>query len=296
MKAAGAIAIAVLVCSLSGCTRSNVPPVAAAPAQPAVAATPPPAVPAPEVFTATAPLVTENQVELASQRAGVVAQVLVEVGQHVKKGQLLARLDDRQLRAELESQQAKAASIDADLKNWSALVKVAEADERRADGMWEAQLITKEALDHAKYKTVASRYEAEREGENLRHAQQAAVALDLELAKTRIVAPFDGVVARRYVRTGQKVADNDRLFWLVGGTPLKVHFMLPERMLERVRVGSSVQLAAVALPEQKAEATIVALSPVVDPGTGTLEAIAQLQHPAPQMRLGMTVQLSIPAR
>ena len=65
----------------------------------------------------------------------------------------------------------------------------------------------------------------------LTNAQAAERSLELEKEKTRITAPFDGIVARRYVRVGQKVAISDRLFWVTAVAPLEVKFTLPERFL-----------------------------------------------------------------
>ena len=62
----------------------------------------------------------ENQIELAAQRDGVVAEVFVETGAPVKKGPILAKLDDRQLTADKDAAAAKARSTEADLKNWEA--------------------------------------------------------------------------------------------------------------------------------------------------------------------------------
>ena len=83
-------------------TASPVNVAAAAPAQPAPMSTASVAAP-PDTYTATGPIVVENQVDVAAQREGVVTEILVEPGTRVRKGQLLARLDDRQLAADLEA-------------------------------------------------------------------------------------------------------------------------------------------------------------------------------------------------
>ncbi|MGO9086652.1 MAG: biotin/lipoyl-binding protein [Terriglobales bacterium] len=107
---------------------------AAAPApQPASVATP--AVPADDGYTASGPIVVENQVDVAAQRGGVVVQILAEPGTRVSKGQLLAKLDDRQLLSDLEAARAKTASTEDDLNNWKAEAQVLEADYQRARKM-----------------------------------------------------------------------------------------------------------------------------------------------------------------
>ncbi|MGH9651256.1 MAG: efflux RND transporter periplasmic adaptor subunit, partial [Terriglobales bacterium] len=144
---------------------------------------------------ASGPIVVENQVDVAAQRDGVVARINVDAGVMVRKGQLLATLDDRQIAADKEAADAKVRSAVADLKGWEGEVKVLKADLERAEKRWEAQLITKQDLEHARFKVEADEYEVERARENLRSAQATARSLDLELEKTRILVPFDGVVA-----------------------------------------------------------------------------------------------------
>ena len=180
--------LAALALFLVGCSDSK--PTVAAGALTASASTLPPPQPAPEFFTASGPLVVENQIDVASEREGVVAKVMAEPGLRVKKGQLLAQLDDRQLSADLEAARAKTGSAEADLKNWQAEAKVLESDYQRAQKMWDAQLITKEQLEHARYKAESDQWDVKRAHDLLTNAQATARSTELELEKTRIRAPI----------------------------------------------------------------------------------------------------------
>ena len=276
-------------------TASASAPASAASTQPQL---PPPATSATpaeaeEEFVASGPIVVENQVDVAAQREGVVSTLNADVGTMVRKGQLLATLDSRQLGADQDALKAKVRSIAADVKNWEAETRVAQADRDRAEGMWKSQLITKQDLDHARYKTEASEFEVDRERENLRNAEAMLRSSQLEGAKARIVAPFAGVVARRYVRLGQKVAKDDRLFYVSATGPLRVKFMLPERYLDRVHLGTLVEVVPVSLPGQRDRARIVLVSPVVDPSSGAIEMVAELIAPSLELRPGMTARIAL---
>ena len=198
--------------------------------------------PAPDdsVFVASGPVVVENQVDVAALREGVIVSILAEPNTHVRKGQLLARLDDRQISADLDAASAKTRSIQANLKNWQAETKVLESDLARAQKLWEAGVFTKETLEHAQYKVEADKFEISRETELLTNAKSTERSLELEKEKTSITAPFDGIVARRYVRVGQKVGISDRLFWVTAVSPLEVKFTLPERFVGKLKNGQIV--------------------------------------------------------
>ncbi|MCI0354290.1 MAG: hypothetical protein L0099_04500, partial [Acidobacteria bacterium] len=191
--------------AMSACSESKPEPaktVSAAPAAPAPAG---PAGKAEDVFVGSGPLVVENQVDVMAQREGVVARIVADVGGKVAKGQLLAQLDDRQLSSDLDAARARHRALEADVKSWESLLKVYETDLERAEEMRKADLNTQQQLDHARYRLNASQHDVERERQNYRNAQASLRSLELELEKTRILAPFAGVVARRYVRAGQKV-------------------------------------------------------------------------------------------
>ena len=221
---------------LSGCGETK-PAQASAPSEAPLVAQPPAAAEESPVVIASGPLVVENQVDVCSERAGVVMKTMAEPGARVKAGQVLALLDDRQIAADLEAAKAKTRAQEADLKNWEAELKVLEVDAERAQKMWDAQLITKEQLDHAKYKLISDEWNVKNMRELLAHAQASQRSLELEYEKTRIRAPFDGLVARRYIRPGQRVAIGDRIFWVTAVAPLRVKFTLPSGFWAALELG-----------------------------------------------------------
>lgn len=295
--AAFALALSVSTC-LSCTTRSpqdNVtPPVSVSPRKVPADATDPPANSSDgNFYQASGPVVVENQIDVATQREGLVAEIMRDTGSFVHKGDLLARLDDGQLLADREAAEQKLESIDADVKNWESELKVLQSDLERAQKMWEAHIISKEVYEHTEYKVVADQYELARERKNLLSQQAAVQSLDFELQKTRIMAPFDGVVARRYVRVGQRVGSGERLFWVTAVSPLRVRFTLPERFIASVRSGDTVALSSL-LPQAPIHtARIIQVSPVVDPASDTIEIMAEITGPALDLRPGMRVTVRV---
>jgi len=245
------------------------------------------------LYQASGPLVVENQVDVAAQREGVIATIHADVGTHVHKGQLLGELEDRQLTADRDAAKAKSDGMAADYLHWQAELKMRETDLSRAEEMWKAQLITRQQLDHDRYSVEGGKYYLQRQQEDLRNAQAALRSAQLELDKTRIVAPFDGVVARRYVRVGQKVAMADRLFWVTATAPLNVRFTLPQEFAGRVQVGDAVQVSPAFDGNEKHAAKVTIVSPVVDPASGTIELQAQVSGEPKELRPGMTVNVFV---
>ena len=291
MKTLRIIFALLLLAGLTGCGKSE-PALAVLPTVSAKTLDQPAAQPPLDAgFLASGPLVVEDQVDVGAQRAGVVARILQDTGQPVHKGDLLAVLDDRQLVAEHDAAEAKLHSCEADLEDWQAETKVAESDLRRAEEMRKAGINTQEELDHARYKLVGSQYEIEKARQNVSNAQANLRALDLELEKTHIASPFDGVVARRYVRAGQQVAVGDRLFWVTAVRPLRIRFTLPEKFIGKIVRGQELKVSSAEAPAVQHAAEVVQVSPVVDPSSGTFEVVAQIVDSAPDLRPGMTANV-----
>src|SRR5258706_4051678 len=158
---------------LAGCSSSNATPAkASAPtAKPMVSASASEAPSQPQDdFVASGPLVVENQVEVESQREGMMSRVAVDTGAMVQKGELLGELDNRQALADRDAAAARVRSLEYDVKGWEYETKVLQADLERAEKMWEAQLITKQDLDHTRFKVESDKYETERYRANLESA------------------------------------------------------------------------------------------------------------------------------
>ena len=298
MRQAGLVSIAMIALAFSGCQNgaTSVPTASAAAPAPAPskpAATAPAVTSGEEGFLASGPIVVENQVDLAAQREGVISELDADTGKQVRKGDLLAKLDDRQIMADRDAARDQLASIEADLKNWQATVKMAEIDRERSEKMFESKLITQSQLEHDRFKLTATKYEYDREQKNFERAKNVLKSLDLELEKTRIMAPFDGVVARRYVREGQRVANGDKVFWITATGPMTVRFNVPEKFAAEIRKSTPLEISQAEIPEKKYPGRVLMASPVIDPASGTFDVSAEFTGPTGDLKPGMMTNIRL---
>lgn len=249
--------------------------------------------PSSPAFTTTGPLVVDQQADVLAERDGRVVQVVVEIADHVQKGQLLARLDSRELEASRAASAAKVDSLKAQVREWQSEQEVETADLRRADIMRADSIMDQEDWEHVKYKldeTIAevARYKADETA-----AEFQLRALDVQLEQSRIIAPFAGVVGRRSVRLAQEVKKGDALFWLTAERPLHILFTVPESDLRFVHTGTRLELTTTVFPDLHQAATVRRVSPVVDPASDSLEVIGDLDHPSPLLKPGMSMQVRL---
>lgn len=283
---------------MTGCgsDKPDVMPVSNAASLPAPVSSPaaqPSPAPADPEMVVSGPIVVEHEVDLTAQRDGVVAKIFYDVPARVKAGTLLAQLDDRDLQAQLDSARAKSRSIEDDLNNWKAEREVMQADYVRAQELWKEGLTSAEQLQHAKYQVESHDWDIKRVTETLNDSRDDERAIELELEKTKVTAPFDALVARRYVREWQTVAKGDRLFWVTSEAPLLVRFTLPEKFFGKVRQGQSLVVDSPDAPGERHSARVREISPVVDPASGTFEVLVELVGSRGALRPGMTASVHL---
>jgi membrane fusion protein (multidrug efflux system) len=277
---------------------TNAASAASAPASAPVPSPIPAASPAPadvsnSSLVVTGPIIVEHQLDLTAQRDGVVTKLISDVSSRVKAGALMAQLDDRQITANLEAARAKTRGIDAEIRDLKAEAEVVQADYGRAQRRWDLGVISEEELQHAKYKAESEQWDIKRVIEQRSTALQEERSLELELEKTRITAPFSGLVARRYVREGQSVAKGDRLFWITAESPLMMRFTLPEKYFGRLHHGQKFEVTSADLPGEKHTASVREVSPVIDPASGTFEVLVELAAAHGNFRPGMNAALHL---
>ncbi len=247
-------------------------------------------------FTTTGPLVVDQQADVLAERDGRVVEIRAEIADHVAKNQVLARLDSRELQASRAAAAAKVESLKAEVTEWKAEQEVNAADLRRADAMRSASILDQEDWEHVKYKlqeTIAevARYQADESA-----AEFQLRALDIQMEQSAITAPFSGVVGRRSVRVAQEVKKGDALFWVTAERPLHILFTIPESELRSIHAGVRLGLTTQAYPDLYQVATVRRVSPVVDPSSGSLEVIGDLDHPSPLLKPGMSMQVHLDQR
>jgi membrane fusion protein, multidrug efflux system len=249
--------------------------------------------PPPEGIVATGPVTVEEQLDVVSLRSGVIVSLPVDVDTNLQKDQLLARIDDRQLESDRHAAEYKMESLESDLKNWQAELQVKEADLRRAEEMRKAGINTQEEYDHSRYNVTATEFEVERQRDEMLEAKATLSSIDLELEKTKILAPFKGTVSQRYVRLGQYVTVGDKLFRVMGTSPPEVRFTLPGIDVADLKRGDVVTVSPTPEFQRTTTATVTHISPVVDPGSGTIEVTAVLKERLPGLIPGTIASIRI---
>jgi RND family efflux transporter MFP subunit len=237
-------------------------------------------------------LSVEHEVDLLAQREGTVMQIVRDEGSRVRRGEILAQMDDRTLAAELEKAKADLQVAEQNVKYNEAEVKAKEAAYRRQQELRKLGLSSDAELENAEFQAKGAAYDLQSWRAVVDRNQAAVRVTELELEKTRIRAPFDGVVVRRYIRQGQDLTKDEKCFRVSQLSPLRVQFQLSETAGRRFQPGDEVKVALVSDSKQVYSARISRISPTVDPASGSYDLTAQLTGPdLSALRPGMAVRV-----
>lgn len=255
-----------------------------------------PPAPAPEAaLSVPSTLTVEHEADLLAEEPGRLAEVLVDQGAAVKKGQLLARLDSERLRKQLDQDRAELEHLEAELKQDEVLVKAAEVELQRQTELRNEGLGSMRDFDRARFNLESVRHEVMK-GQSKRDVARAKVEEgEIRVARLSIRAPFDGVVARRYAREGQLLLQDEKVMRVTELRPLLVRFTVPEAYRTAARTGTAVAVHPLDGSVRAAAARIVRTGYVVDAASGAVECIARMDDPVPaELVPGMAVEVRFP--
>jgi len=272
---------------------------AAAPAPPSEPVKAPHAPPAPhpstiEILTV---LSVEHSVELLAQVDGIVTEIAYDQDSWVQKGAVLARLDDREIQAKLDHARDDLEIAQNNLKYQQAETQAKDAAYRRQLELQKFGLSSQAAEEEAEFLSKGAHYDVDSWAATVKEKQAEIKELEIELEKTRIVAPFDGYVSQRSLRAGQNVVKNDPSFRVSQLAPLQVRFLVPEASGKAPRAGDHLRVVLAGDDTQGYDAAVKLVSPTVDPASMSYDVTGQLMGgDLSHLRPGMAVKVLWPTR
>jgi macrolide-specific efflux system membrane fusion protein len=250
-----------------------------------------------------------EEAEVPAQEGGMITAVAVREGQRVKEGELLAQIDDQVARlaeeaaqAQFEIAQAKATN-DVRMRFARKALEVSEAELRRSTESIErfAKSVSESQLDVERLTVQKNQLEAEQAG----HEQEVAVlemkskanelkAAAAQVARRRIVAPFEGTIVQMYVRRGEWVEPGQQALRIVNVDRLKAEGFMPAAAARNELVGKSVKLKVEGVSDDgPVVGTFVFVSPEVDPITGQVRVWAEVDNRDGRLRPGLPARMVI---
>ena len=216
-------------------------------------------------YDATTTIASEGDAPVLARVPGEVVEIVVEEGEWVTKGEVLARLDGDRLRLEMLSAKAN--------------LEQAEAELARNTDLVERGLISEAMFDGLQFDVDALRalYELRQ----------------LDYGYTEIRATIDGYVSNRSIKRGQMVAVNQETFRITNTNELVAYLQIPQTELAKFEVGHDAVLSVDSMPMSEFEGEIIRLSPTIDTRNGTFRATVLIDNADGNLAPGMFARFTI---
>ncbi|ODR97878.1 hypothetical protein AUC68_10050 [Methyloceanibacter methanicus] len=218
-----------------------------------------------EQVTAVGTLLSDEAVTISSEIPGRLEAIHFEEGQPVKEGAPLFSLDDSVYKAQLADAEAK--------------LKLAEQTYQRTTKLFSSKYATAQSADEA--------------SSNLAVTKAAVELARVQLEKTRIVAPFSGIIGLRHVSVGEYITAGQALVNLEAIDPVKADFRVPERFLPAIKVGQNIRLRVDAFPKETFNGQVSAIDPRIDVSGRSLLVRAKVPNAEERLRPGLFARVTV---
>ncbi|MGD2245066.1 MAG: efflux RND transporter periplasmic adaptor subunit [Candidatus Aminicenantes bacterium] len=260
--------------------------------------------------------ITDKHIVLKPEVSGKIKELNVEEGQHVKEGDLLAKLDDREYRLNLENAEATRLKFLSELlleSQFSEQTDVGQAVNpeklEKAEEEYEAKRqlyrqgkMTEEGFEEAYREYELALIEAGEKKEEIIAAAKGVTQAEIDvkkarlnLEKTNIRAPFSGIITDINVSPEEHVSGASELFTLVNIVKIQVHAKVLESEIGKMRVGREVELKFSAYPDRIFKGKVKAISPIVNPEDKTCKVLIEAPNPEEKIKPGMHAEVEIVA-
>ena len=246
----------------------------------------------PDELEAPGSVIAADTAQVAARTMGTVLQVAVKEGDSVKRGQLLAQLDERELSARHNAAQAAAQSAEAGVGQAAKAVTAAQAQADVAQKTYDRYVYLKEqrSVSPQEFDEVAAKQQAAqaaleqaKAGQRQAQAGQEQAQFEVHAAESvasyaRVVAPFDGRVVRRTVEPGSLVSPGMPLFIVEDSSRYQLEVALPTESLGAVKKGSPARVLLDSLLEKPLAGKVAEIEAGADPSSHTVKARIDLPH------------------
>ena len=218
----------------------------------------------------------DRSADVGSPVIGVVESILVERGDFVREGQLLAQLRANVERASVSAAEARA-QADADIRAAHASYEFQRQKLARTEELMQKNFVSLQALEQVRAETSVAEQKLAQAREQKRVARQELEFANAQLSLRAIRAPFAGIVADRYVNLGERV-EVKPMFRVAKIDPLRVEVVAPAALFGSIRKGMVAQVTPELPNPARLDAKVVLVDRLIDAASNTFRVRAELPN------------------
>jgi RND family efflux transporter MFP subunit len=243
-------------------------------------------------------LIGAATVEVVPKVNGRLESIAVKLGDSVRRGQVIARVEDSEIQEQVRQAEASFQVGQATIRQRDADLKLAKTNLERSRSLVERQLLPQQTLDDTEARYQAALAQLDLARAQFEQAQARLQELKITLGNSRIASPVDGFVAKRYVDSGAFVGPNSPIASVVDIRTVRMVANLVERDVKRVPAGTNAAVEVDAFPGERFAGRVSRVAPIFDPATRTAEMEIEVPNTGFRLKPGMyaRVHLTVDSR
>jgi membrane fusion protein (multidrug efflux system) len=244
-------------------------------------------------LTVVGNLVGEQTVEVVPRTGGRVTSISVKLGDRVRRNQVVAKIEDREIVEQVNQAEASHKVGEATIRQRQADLELAKTSVERSRNLYGRQLLPKQTLDDAEARYSAAQAQVDLAYAQLAQSASRLVELRINLANTNVVSPVDGFVAKRNVDPGAWVSNQAGVASVVDISSLRLVANIVEKDLRLVSPGDPAVVEVDAFPGEKFNGKIARVSPILDPATRTAPMEIEIPNQNFRLKPGMYAKVTL---
>jgi RND family efflux transporter MFP subunit len=244
-------------------------------------------------LTVVGNLIGLQTVDVAPRTSGRLLSVNVQLGDRVRRGQVLAKVEDREIVEQVRAAEASQEVAKATIRQREADLNVSQLNFERSKNLFSRGLLAKQALDDAESRYIASVAQLDLSKAQLSQNDARLQELRINLQHTSVTSPVDGFVGKRNVDPGAMVNTNTAIASVVEISRLKLIVNVVEKDLRMVTAGDVGIVEVDAYPGEKFNGRIARVAPVLDPATRTASIEIEIPNSDARLKPGMYARISL---
>ncbi len=238
-------------------------------------------------------LIGDATVAVVPRVGGRMQDIYVRLGDQVRRGQRIAKIEDFELQEQLKQQESALEVSKATIRQREADLQLAQTNADRSRNLFARQLLPKQTLDdtEARYSAAVAQLDLARAQNN--QSMSRLEELRIQVQNTTIVSPVNGFIARRAADPGAFVSQNAPIVDVVDIGRVRLVANIVEKDLTQIQAGDDTRVEVDAYPGEMFVGRIARVSPVLDPSTRTAPVEIEIPNPGFRLKPGMYARVTV---
>lgn len=238
-------------------------------------------------------LIGQTTVDVAPRTGGRLVSVNVRLGDRVRAGQLLAKIEDRDIVEQVNQSEAALQVSQATIRQREADLALAQSNAERSRNLYKRELLPKQTLDDSEAQLLAATAQIDLARAQLTQTRARLEELKFNLSETSVISPIDGFIGKRNVDPGAFASQQSPILSVVSIASLRLVANIVEKDLRLVSVGDPAVVEVDAYPGEKFPGRIARVAPVLDPATRTAEMEVEVPNADFRLKPGMYARINL---